>query len=218
MGALGHLNGLQGVQGFNRYAYVNNNPYKYTDPNGEFAWLVGAAVGAVLDVAVQAVAISTGAQESFSVRSLVASTFTGAVGGGIAANVAKLGLSAKTALAANVSTDALASVAGTTFSGGEVTAEGVLLDVALGQTAGKAFGDAAANAANSSNSQKVLNNVADRAERLANRPNARSSRVNNAANTRAAANNLPAEASAAAGTAASNAASKTYNCATGETC
>ncbi len=25
---------------FNRYAYVNNNPYKYTDPNGEFAFLV----------------------------------------------------------------------------------------------------------------------------------------------------------------------------------
>ncbi|MCW8879396.1 MAG: RHS domain-containing protein [Kangiellaceae bacterium] len=24
---------------FNRYAYANNNPYKYTDPNGEFAWL-----------------------------------------------------------------------------------------------------------------------------------------------------------------------------------
>ena len=21
---------------FNRYLYVNNNPYKYTDPNGEF--------------------------------------------------------------------------------------------------------------------------------------------------------------------------------------
>jgi hypothetical protein len=23
------------IQGFNRYAYANNNPYKYTDPNGE---------------------------------------------------------------------------------------------------------------------------------------------------------------------------------------
>jgi len=32
---LGHLNGLQGIQGFNRYSYANNNPYKYTDPNGE---------------------------------------------------------------------------------------------------------------------------------------------------------------------------------------
>ena len=32
---VGHLGGLQGVQGFNRYAYVSNNPYKFIDPNGE---------------------------------------------------------------------------------------------------------------------------------------------------------------------------------------
>ncbi|TQV66481.1 RHS repeat-associated core domain-containing protein, partial [Exilibacterium tricleocarpae] len=34
VGPLGHLeNG--NIQGFNRYAYANNNPYKYTDPTGE---------------------------------------------------------------------------------------------------------------------------------------------------------------------------------------
>ncbi|MCL1132690.1 polymorphic toxin type 24 domain-containing protein [Shewanella sairae] len=37
VGTLGHLNGTQGIQGFNRYAYVNNNPYKYTDPDGKAA-------------------------------------------------------------------------------------------------------------------------------------------------------------------------------------
>ena len=31
---LGHLSGGN-VQGFNRYAYANNNPYKYVDPDGE---------------------------------------------------------------------------------------------------------------------------------------------------------------------------------------
>jgi len=41
------------MMSFNRYLYVNNNPYKYTDPNGEFLF-IGAAIGAVLDVAVQA--------------------------------------------------------------------------------------------------------------------------------------------------------------------
>ncbi|NMR28059.1 RHS repeat-associated core domain-containing protein [Pseudoalteromonas sp. NEC-BIFX-2020_015] len=34
------------VHGFNRYAYVNNNPYKYTDPDGEWG-VLGAAYGAI---------------------------------------------------------------------------------------------------------------------------------------------------------------------------
>jgi RHS repeat-associated protein len=33
VGTLGHLYDGN-VQGFNRYAYANNNPYKYTDPDG----------------------------------------------------------------------------------------------------------------------------------------------------------------------------------------
>ena len=36
------------VMSFNRYLYVNNNPYKYTDPNGEF---LNFAVKFVADVA-----------------------------------------------------------------------------------------------------------------------------------------------------------------------
>ena len=31
--------------GFNRYAYANNNPYRYTDPNGEFVLQVGGTIG-----------------------------------------------------------------------------------------------------------------------------------------------------------------------------
>ena len=43
------------VMSFNRYLYVNNNPYKYTDPNGEFLNVViGAAVGALAEAASQA--------------------------------------------------------------------------------------------------------------------------------------------------------------------
>jgi len=38
------------VQSFNRYAYVNNNPYKYRDPDGEY-----------LDLAIEVVSISFGA-------------------------------------------------------------------------------------------------------------------------------------------------------------
>lgn len=33
VGTMGHLSGGN-IQGFNRYAYANNNPYKYVDPDG----------------------------------------------------------------------------------------------------------------------------------------------------------------------------------------
>jgi uncharacterized protein RhaS with RHS repeats len=41
--------GFRDVHSFNRYAYANNNPYKYTDPDGEAAVLaVPAAVGVII--------------------------------------------------------------------------------------------------------------------------------------------------------------------------
>ncbi|WP_404409146.1 hypothetical protein LG272_01395 [Pseudidiomarina marina] len=47
--ALGHIQrGNSIAHGFNRYAYANNNPYKYTDPDGEFVFLAIAAVGAAI--------------------------------------------------------------------------------------------------------------------------------------------------------------------------
>ena len=44
--SLEHLFGLQGIQGFNRYEYANNNPYKYTDPDGKVAYCVAGPIGA----------------------------------------------------------------------------------------------------------------------------------------------------------------------------
>jgi hypothetical protein len=48
---LGHFS-KGNIQGFNRYNYANNNPYKYTDPDGKLAQLaacfggpVGCAIG-----------------------------------------------------------------------------------------------------------------------------------------------------------------------------
>ena len=35
--ALSHLRTPNGIQGFNRYAYANNNPYKYNDPDGKMS-------------------------------------------------------------------------------------------------------------------------------------------------------------------------------------
>jgi RHS repeat-associated protein len=50
----------QGVQAYDRYAYANNNPVKYTDPTGHFAWLPvltlgGALIGAVVNYTSQVV-------------------------------------------------------------------------------------------------------------------------------------------------------------------
>ncbi|WP_432652495.1 RHS repeat-associated core domain-containing protein [Pseudoalteromonas luteoviolacea] len=46
VGALGHSNI---AHGFNRYAYANNNPYKYTDPTGEIP-LVAVAIWVLKEV------------------------------------------------------------------------------------------------------------------------------------------------------------------------
>lgn len=51
--ALGHMQRGNPLHGFGRYTYANNNPYKYTDPNGEFPFLqvgagvIGFAIGAI---------------------------------------------------------------------------------------------------------------------------------------------------------------------------
>nr|WP_226990345.1 RHS repeat-associated core domain-containing protein [Paraglaciecola mesophila] len=44
--AISHLSNEEGIRGFNRYSYAVNNPYKYTDPNGQ--WIlnaIGAGIG-----------------------------------------------------------------------------------------------------------------------------------------------------------------------------
>ncbi len=78
------------VQGFNRYAYANNNPYKYTDPNGESPTIaagagagcaatgpgcpvgavVGGLIGAIIGVAIADAAINHFNESSEGTRTL----------------------------------------------------------------------------------------------------------------------------------------------------
>jgi uncharacterized protein RhaS with RHS repeats len=42
---LGHMQKGNPTMGFNRYAYANNNPYKYTDPDGRYLFPVTSGTG-----------------------------------------------------------------------------------------------------------------------------------------------------------------------------
>ncbi|WP_412486636.1 RHS repeat-associated core domain-containing protein [Shewanella chilikensis] len=60
VGTVAHLNTPNGIHGFNRYAYANNNPYRYTDPDGQTtaplrgAFWVGTRIGAAINYGIQA--------------------------------------------------------------------------------------------------------------------------------------------------------------------
>jgi len=48
------------IHSFNRYAYANNNPYKYVDPDGEAAWFVPLVVSIIKEAAATGVEEATG--------------------------------------------------------------------------------------------------------------------------------------------------------------
>jgi RHS repeat-associated protein len=78
------------AQSTNRYAYVSNNPLKYTDPSGHVGFLataaIGFAVGFLADAAIQAIDIYTGDKKlkDFSVSEAVTA---GAIGAAIGSGV-----------------------------------------------------------------------------------------------------------------------------------
>lgn len=84
----------ENIQSFNRYAYANNNPYKFYDPDGESPHLLaGGVIGAVSSLFLQGGLIATGLQDSFSFTQLAADTAVGAATAGfsVAAQAGKYG-------------------------------------------------------------------------------------------------------------------------------
>ncbi len=213
------------------YSYCAGNPIACRDENGEWInFVVGAVVGAATDYAVQVVTnvvenggeITMDAFTNVDGGSIALSAGTGAMGVGIASGVSKLTKVAKVAQVAaksktaakavqgtaNVVGDVTSSVAGSVVQENEVTVEGVAADV-LGGTVGRKVSTNVTNKAQPK--QKVLNNQADRAQRVAN-GSSRQSRVNNAASTQQKANNhqnMTKARAATAGGVSSNATSKT---------
>ncbi len=75
---------------FNRYAYANNNPYKYQDPDGEFG-LVGAGIGMGFEFAIQMATSKGSFSERLSnvdVTDILVAGAVGAVTGGLGGRAA----------------------------------------------------------------------------------------------------------------------------------
>lgn len=117
---LGHMQKGNPTMGFNRYAYANNNPYKYVDPDGQFGQIaIGAIIGAVVGAGVEAYKqVESG--NGLDVKALAVEGLKGAVVGGSAA--------------------AGGAFMGALFTSVESTAIGTAGAIALGSSAGAAIG------------------------------------------------------------------------------
>jgi len=66
------------TQNFNRYGYVLNNPLKYTDPEGEFIWLIPALIGGTINWATHGFQFNAKGLGYFAVGAV-----SGALGAGV---------------------------------------------------------------------------------------------------------------------------------------
>jgi hypothetical protein len=74
---------------YNRYGYCLNNPFLYTDPDGEIAWFVPIIVGAIISGAgyTANVAFSNGGFDNWNWGQFIKSVGIGAVSGAITAGI-----------------------------------------------------------------------------------------------------------------------------------
>jgi RHS repeat-associated protein len=206
------------------YGYAWNNPARLRDQDGNFVnFLIGAAVGAGLDLAVQVALVAAGKQEKIDGWSILVSAGAGAAGVGIASAITKAKhLSTLGKVAAGVGGDTAVSVGSKAAKGEEITALGVAADVALGQAGGKVLGKAAKGKAEKGTQSKLLEQAAKRAERLAKpgrshgskRPGRQAARAKKAADARAEATGFLDNAEVRGGAVGSNAGSKIVDVAT----
>ena len=149
------------VMSFNRYLYVNNNPYKYTDPDGEALQLLGAVISAGIEIAVQVA--SKGEVTNWT--KVGVSAIAGAAGVGLGQKAAQLG--SKAAATATQVTAAVTEAVATNVI--ETSANNIVNSVsganemqnidaggaATNAVANTATGNVVSNATNLGNSKKV---------------------------------------------------------------
>lgn len=144
------------VMSFNRYLYVNNNPYKYTDPDGEFLW--GAIIGAGIELGAQ---LATGQNVDWSDVAIAGAV--GAVTGGFAGRAATQAL--KGAITASKAVKQTAAVSAVASGAGSVAQ-----DVANGKdiSVGNAVVSSATGAAGGALGGKIANKFASKLDAMSN--------------------------------------------------
>ncbi len=121
---------------FNRYAYANNSPYKFTDPDGRFAqFLWGAVIGAGVEVFVQT-AVQGKSFSDIDLSDVAVAAGAGALTGGIASGAALAAARGSVSVGAAVAQTAVgsgavavnASLASDVFNGEAPDAQAALVD------------------------------------------------------------------------------------------
>jgi RHS repeat-associated protein len=136
---------------FNRYAYANNNPYKFTDPDGEFVQvaviatgaIVGGAIGAGLELYDQLKSLPTGGEMNYT--NVAAEAGKGAFVGALAVVGGAAGGALATAEGAGATATLAAEAVGSGSGAGLATlSASPAVDMSKGQPVQSHLGEAAA--------------------------------------------------------------------------
>jgi RHS repeat-associated protein len=135
---------------FNRYAYVNNNPYKFKDPDGRFAnFAVGFVVGAGIEASLQFIQSGKITSGAAIVGAGVSGALTGGASGVLSAAAARGATSALTATVKTAGVGAAAAVVGKGAEGaisGNAPTGGEMARAAAGGAVGGLIGGQFSNA------------------------------------------------------------------------
>jgi RHS repeat-associated protein len=131
-----------GTQGYNRYSYANNNPLKYTDPDGNFG-ILAVLAQAVIGAGTSAAIYSLSAGNKWNWHGFLAALETGAVSGAVGNSVGELGHDlfkvSSTSLGSSIASNIAGQVGTSIITANHITA-GMLVGSIAGELVNDQFG------------------------------------------------------------------------------